>query len=397
MMERALLENGIGGISMEIKTCVVKWHTKTYGADFKYEEFATMWKTSMFDPDYWASLFQQAGAKYVVLTSKHHEGFCNWRSAQSWNWNSVDTGPHQDNVALVTNAVRKAGLRMGLYHSLFEWFNPIYLADKANNGTTTVYTDTILQPQLRDIVNSYQPEIVWADGGWDFPDDYWKSKEFLAWLYNDSPVKDTVVVNDRWGAGDSCKHGGYYTCADRFHPGTLQPHKWENCMTIDTASWGYRRNAKISDMLSSSQLIGDLISTVACGGNLLLNVGPTSEGMIVPAFAERLLAIGAWLNVNGPSIYGTTPWRSQNDTAANVWYTQNGTIVYAIATAWPKDNQLILTQPIPSSSTQATMLGFGPLSVSTNEYKSITIQFPDVPLTQLPSEVAWAIELVNVS
>jgi len=229
----------------------------------------------MFDPDEWAGLFKAAGAKYVVLTSKHHEGFCNWPSAQSWNWNSQDCGPHQDNVGLVTNAVRKAGLKMGLYHSLFEWFNPLYLQDKAN-GSTNVYVKTILQPQLYDIVNTYKPEILWADGDWEKPDTYWESKEFLAWLYNDSPVKDTVCVNDRWGAGDSCKHGGYYTCADRYNPGHLVNHKWENCFTLDKGSWGFRRNANISQYISFQEVLYTFVSTISCGGNVLLNVGPTS-------------------------------------------------------------------------------------------------------------------------
>jgi alpha-L-fucosidase len=355
-----------------------------------------MWKTSMFDPDAWAALFKQSGAKYVVLTSKHHEGFTNWRSAQSWNWNSVDNGPHQDNVALVTNAVRKVGLHMGLYHSLFEWFNPLYLQDKANNGNTTVYVDTILHPQLHDIINTFQPEVLWSDGDWEMDDTYWGSKEFLAWLYNDSPVRDTVVTNDRWGSGDPCTHGGYYTCEDRYNPGKLQNHKWENCLTIDSQSWGYRRNADINDMLTIDQLISELASTVACGGNMLLNVGPTAEGMIIPVFAERLLQIGAWLEVNGDSIYSTVPWRAQNDTAANVWYTLKGSTVYAIVLSWPTNNAVVLTQPIPSSKTTVTMLGYGNLKFQSNSYGSITVQLPTVPISALPNPHAWVLQLNNV-
>jgi alpha-L-fucosidase len=376
--------------------CLVDWHTKTYGKNFKYEDFAPMWKTSMFNPDQWAQIFKKSGAKYVVLTSKHHEGFCNWPSAQSWNWNSVTAGPGQDNVALVSNAVRKAGLKMGLYHSLFEWFNPLYLADKQNQGNTTVYVDTILHPQLKDIVENYRPEVIWSDGDWEMSDTYWGSREFLAWLYNDSPVKDTVVVNDRWGAGDACVHGGYYTCDDRFNPGTLQKHKWENCLTIDAHSWGYRRNANFSDMLTIDELLYQLASTVACGGNMLLNVGPTAEGMLIPVFVERLLQIGAWLDVNGDSIYSTVPWRSQNDTAANVWYTQKGTTVYAILLSWPANNQVVLTQPITTSSTSVSMLGFGPLKWMSGPKGTLLVTLPSVPISQLPNPHAWVLQLNNV-
>jgi len=357
--------------------CLVEWHNKTYGPNFQYEDFASMWKTSMFDPDAWAQLFAQSGAKYIVLTSKHHEGFCNWPSAQSWNWNSMDVGPHQDNVALVTNAVRKAGLKMGLYHSLFEWFNPLYLADRANGGKTTIYVNNTLMPQLMDIVNSYQPEIIWADGDWEMSSDYWNSREFLAWLYNESPVADSVVVNDRWGSDAECLHGGYYTCNDRYNPGKLIKHKWENCLTIDEHSWGYRKNADIADMLTIQDLLATLASTVSCGGNMLLNVGPTAEGMIIPVFAERLLQIGQWLEVNGDSIYSTIPWRAQNDTAANVWYTQNrdGT-VYAILLSWPNNNRVLLTEPNTTSQTGVYMLGYNnnqPLKWTGNGASGMTI------------------------
>jgi len=128
-------------------------------------------------------------------------------------------------------------LHMGLYHSLFEWYHPLYLQDKANNWNTTDFVDQVTMPELYEIVNNYKPEVIFSDGDWEAPDSYWKSKDFLAWLYNESPVKDVIAVNDRWGAGDSCNHGGYYSCDDRYNPGTLQVHKWENCMTIDQHSW----------------------------------------------------------------------------------------------------------------------------------------------------------------
>jgi len=381
----------------EKSPCLTEWHQNTFGKDFKYEDFPLMWKTSMFDPDAWAQLFKDSGARYVVLTSKHHEGFCNWPSSVAWNWNSVDVGPHQDNVGLVTEAVRKAGLHMGLYHSLFEWFNPLYLADKANGGNTSIYVNTTLWPQLMDIVNTYKPEVIWSDGDWEQPDTYWRSKEFLAWLYNDSPVRDTVVTNDRWGANDACTHGGYYTCQDRFNPGKLQNHKWENCLTIDSESWGYRKNANIEDMLTADQLISELASTVACGGNMLLNVGPTSEGMIIPVFQERLLQIGAWLQINGDSIYSTTPWRAQNDTLANVWYTAKKGVIYAIALSWPQNNQLVLTQPKPTSKTTVNFLGYGSLKYVANSFGSMTIVLPSLNLDQLPNPHGWSFALTNVN
>jgi len=384
------LENGV--------QCIVDFHNKTYGPDFKYADFARSFKPALFDPDEWASLFAAAGAKYVVLTSKHHEGYCNWPSAQSWNWNSVDVGPHQDNVDLVTQAVRKVGLRMGLYHSLFEWFNPLYLADKQTGGKTTIYPDQILQPQLYDIVNRYKPEVVWADGDWDMSDTYWKSKEFLAWLYNDSPVKDSVVVNDRWGSGDTCKHGGYWTCSDGYNPGHLVVHKWENCLTMDMKSWGYARNSNFSDYRPTDELLFQLVSTVSCGGNLLLNVGPTSDGRIDPIFQDRLLKLGAFLKVNGEAIYMSTPWRVQNDTiAGTVWYTARTDLgaVYATLLEWPTNGKQVLYAPIASKDTTVTLMGVpGRLNFTTSP--ALTVTMPTLTPSQYPNPYAWVLKLTNV-
>lgn len=119
----------------------------------------------------------------------------------------------------------------------------------------------------------YEPEIIWSDGDDSAPDAYWDAPtNFLAWLANESPVKDSVLWNDRWGKGDMCTHGQYYTCADRFLPSTLQGRKWENAFTIDKKSWGYRRNGGYTDYLSTAEVVHNVIATVALGGNALINV-----------------------------------------------------------------------------------------------------------------------------
>jgi alpha-L-fucosidase len=380
--------------------CLVDWHTKTYGPNFKYQDFANSFTADLFDPNEWASLFAKSGAKYVVLTSKHHEGFCNWPSAQSWNWNSATIGPHSDNVGRLTQAVRsQTDLHMGLYHSLFEWFHPLYLQDKANGGKTQYYVDQILLPQLHDIVNTYKPEVIWSDGDWEMPDSYWKSKEFLAWLYNDSPVKDTIVVNDRWGSNDACHHGGFWTCSDHYNPGHLVPHKWENAFTIDTRSWGYARNSNISDYRTIEDLLYQLASTVSCGGNVLLNVGPTADGRINPVFQERLLQMGEWLKTNGEAIYKTKPWRVQNDTATgDIWYTlrPDTGAVYAILLTWPKDGIVSLQSPVATPKTTVQLLGF-PANLPFNTTRgAMNVLLPHLTPSQYPSRYAWVLRLLNV-
>lgn len=157
-------------------------------------------------------------------------------------------------------------------------------------------------------------------------------------------VQDEVVTNDRWGKGCYCKHGGYYNCKDRYTPGELPDHKWEKCQSIDTRSWGYRRDMKLSEVmdlpaiikvkgrhLSSHYVVNylviltslfpqDLVYVVAMGGNYLLNVGPMADGMIAPVFEERLRGLGAWLGINGEAIYASKPWRVQTENSTvTVW------------------------------------------------------------------------------
>lgn len=160
--------------------------------------------------------------RYVIITSKHHDGFALFPSKRSFSWNSYDVGPKQDLVGQLSVAIRKNGLKFGVYHSLYEWFNPIYNEDKKNNFTTSYYVPTKLWPDLKQLIDNYKPSVLWSDGDWEAYDTYWKSTEFLAWLYNESPVRDEIVVNDRWGKGISCHHGDFYNCEDRYNPGKFK-------------------------------------------------------------------------------------------------------------------------------------------------------------------------------
>ncbi|XP_020293551.1 alpha-L-fucosidase [Pseudomyrmex gracilis] len=326
-----------------------------YPPNFTYQEFGRDFTAEFFNASQWAELFQASGAKYIVLTSKHHEGYTLWPSKYSFSWNSMDVGPHKDLVGELAQAIRsKTNIKFGLYHSMYEWYNPLYLTDKRNNFSSNIFVTQKIIPELHELIETYKPEVVWSDGDWEATDTYWKSKEFLAWLYNESPVKDTVVVNDRWGSNMPCHHGGFYTCTDRFNPGVLLSHKWENCMTIDGKSWGFRRNAVLSEYFTLAELVKELVTTVSCGGNILMNVGPTKDGIITPIFEERLRGMGAWLSVNGEAIYDSKPWKTQNDTlTGTVWYTQSKDEkqLYASILEWPDDNILVLgSLKIPTKS-----------------------------------------------
>nr|KAG5697078.1 hypothetical protein BaRGS_001994 [Batillaria attramentaria] len=195
---------------------VISFMQANYRPDFTYADFAKDFTAEFFIADQWADIFNASGARYIVFVSKHHEGYTNWPSKYSFNWNSMDVGPNRDIVGELASALRsKTNLHFGLYHSLFEWFNPLFLQDKANNFSTQDFVNSKTLPELYELVNTYKPDVVWSDGDWDAKDTYWKSRDFLAWLYNSSPVKDTVVTNDRWGNGVMCHHGGFLTCSDR--------------------------------------------------------------------------------------------------------------------------------------------------------------------------------------
>jgi alpha-L-fucosidase len=317
------------------------FHLKTYGPNFKYQDFAPMFKAELFDPDKWAELFKESGARYVVLTSKHHEGFTLWPSAQSWNWNSIDVGPHRDLCGDLTTAVKSKGLHMGFYYSLYEWFNPIY------RSNPTAYVDEHMIPQMKDLVTRYTPDILWTDGEWDKPSKEWKSEEFLGWLYNESPVKQNIVVNDRWGSETRSKHGGIYTTeyglvGDKEGIENTVPHPWEECRGIGT-SFGFNRTEGLSDYSTAEQLIKLLVSTVSTGGNLLLDIGPDADGTIPVIMQQRLLEIGKWLKTNGDAIYGTRAYiRTKKDESINpetnktIFFTQKDKNIFVICLNWPK-------------------------------------------------------------
>lgn len=369
-----------------------EFHKKVYGQDFKYQDFVKDFRAELFDANEWANIFEKSGAKYIVLTSKHHEGFTLWPSAQSWNWNAVDVGPHRDLAGDLTEAVKSKGMRMGFYYSLYEWFNPLYHADVSR------YVDHHMIPQMKDLVNRYKPDIMWGDGEWDHPSETWKSTEFLAWLYNESPVKQDVVVNDRWGKETRSKHGGFYTTEyDLIHNenslGKKIDHPWEECRGIG-GSFGYNRDENLADYSSSKDVIHILIDKVARGGNLLLNVGPTADGRIPVIMQQRLADIGAWLNVNGEAIFKTRKWEKAPPVAKNttLYFTTQGKNLYAICTKMPDGPITIKGISKPG---RVSMLGFdGKVS-----YKAVGNDLNITPPTFRPGESpcdhAWVFKIEN--
>lgn len=283
------------------------FHDKNFGADFLYPQFEKSFKAELYDPKQWADVFKQSGARYVVLTSKHHEGYCLWNSAEAdrtWQrpWNAVTGTPKRDLLGDLTNAVRDAGLKMGYYYSLYEWFNPLWLQDKKR------YVSEHMHPQFKDLVTRYKPSVIFSDGEWDLSDTAWRSEELLAWLYNESPVAKDVVVNDRWGKNTRGKNTGSTYTTSEYGSGMNADIIWEESRGIGH-SYGYNRNEQLKDYKTGRELILFLIDIVSRGGNLLLDIGPTADGRIPVIMQQRLIEIGDWLKINGEAIYETTAWK----------------------------------------------------------------------------------------
>lgn len=338
------------------------WHAKTYGAEFGYRDFLPYFRAELFNPDEWANLFKKSGARYVVLTSKHCEGFCLWPSEETYSrgWNAGDAGPERDLLGDLTTSVRDKGMKMGYYYSFLEyWSSPkVSWSNGRAVKTSTYVPDSVfnkwsipedsfinrLHFHVKELITNYEPDILWTDAEWDYTEDQLRSKELLAWIYNNAPNRETIAVNDRWAHGTRGQHGGFFTSEYGSGTGDSEPDRyWEECMGIGY-SFGYNRAEQLEDYRSSDELIETLVRTVTSGGNLLLNVGPRADGTIPLIMQQRLLEIGSWLEKNGEAIYASRTWmpplpmRAINPRAGDqVLFTQKGDDLYVFLLDWKID------------------------------------------------------------
>jgi alpha-L-fucosidase len=394
-----------------------------------YYQLADQFTASLFNADKWAQLIENSGARYTVLTSKHHDGFCLWPSAEAnrtWGfaWNAVERGPHRDLVGELTTALRKTDVHPGLYYSLYEWYNPLWKVDKAR------YASQHMVPQLNDLILRYQPDVLWTDGDWDATAEEWQSKPFLAWLYNESPVRDRIVTNDRWGSGIRFNHGGIYT--PEYQPDMdFEDHDWEESRGMGY-SYGYNRAEDAWDYNSSQTLILHLIDKVSRGGNFLLDIGPDAYGQIPPIMQERLQDIGQWMALNGEAIYNTRRWRQASQWSSGKrdykgelvdgWKTAGDALLkqtldpdpgfavkevffthspktralYAILPQYPADKKVVLRNLTLPVSTEVMLLATkDKLKWENTSGNTVTITLPEYNPTKMKSPEAFVIRIAN--
>lgn len=279
---------------------------ENYGPDFQYRDFAPLFKAELFNPAEWADLFRRAGARYVVLVSKHHDGYALWPSRYSPGWNSVDVGPGRDLVGAVTEAVREAGLRMGLYYSLAEWSHPLHRWYTDSPDSIGRYVTEYMIPQFQEVVSRYRPTVLFSDGDWLNTAEQWHARELIGWYFD--TVGPDAVVNDRWGAGSDI---GFRT--PEYSAGIhLTDRPWAEVRGLGR-SFGLNRNEKLDAYLSPGELVRAFARAVAAGGGMILNVGPGADGQIPLLQQERLVQLGEWLRVNGEAIYGSRRWNRSGE------------------------------------------------------------------------------------
>ena len=278
-----------------------------------------------------------------------------------------------------------------------------------------------MMPQFKDVVTRYAPSIIFSDGEWDMPDKDWRSPELLAWLFNESPCKEDVVINDRWGKGIRHKHGGYYTTeygaglADSGHP-------WEECRGIGF-SFGYNRNEPLSNYRGVQELVLMLVDLVSRGGNLLLDIGPAGDGRIPEIMQSRLVEMGDWLKVNGEAIYGTETWKKpcqwsqgekrdqefkeyksdyklmesigkpkEGKAVIEAFFTSKPGVLYATTPGWP-GKKLVLRDVSPARNAVVKMLGIDRTLPWRAEGTTMTIDVSQITADMLPCQWAYTFKI----
>lgn len=336
----------------------------------EYQKFSGEFNPTGFNADEWVKIAKDAGMKYIVITAKHHDGFAMWPTKVN-KWNIFDATPwHHDPLQELAVACRKAGIKLGFYYSQAQDWNNGGAAmggkwDPAQEYSMDDYIDETAVPQVKELLKNYGsdvPAVLW----WDTPANM--NTERAKKLYDVvEAIRPGIIMNNRLGGG----YEGDTETPEQHIPAQGYPGRnWETCMTIND-TWGYKRND--NDWKSTETLLHNLCDIASKGGNYLLNVGPTSKGIIPQPEVERLAQIGRWMQVNGEAIYGTgsTPFGTEvgaySDTEKDKsgkpkfitewnWRctTKSGKL-YVIIFNWPSDGELLLPG-LASKVTKAFLL-----------------------------------------
>lgn len=306
----------------------------------EYQEYAKEFNPVKYDPIAWVKLAKEAGMKYIVITSKHHDGFALFDSKVS-KWDIVDASPYgKDLIAPLAEACKKHGIKLGLYYSQAQDWNQGGSArgnnykgkwDPAQEHDMDDYIKTIAVPQVKEILTQYEPAILW----WDTPRgmNNERAEQFLPLL----KLAPGIIHNNRLGG----KYKGDISTPEQHIPGTGLPGDWESCMTMNN-TWGYK--SYDNKWKSTKTLVQNLVDIASKGGNYLLNVGPTAEGLIPEPSIERLKNIGVWMDKNSESIYGTSASPCNTPAWGRITTLTKGknTTLYLNVFDWPENGEIFI-------------------------------------------------------
>jgi alpha-L-fucosidase len=362
-------------------------HVATYGpqTQFGYKDLIPKFTAEHFDPNTWAKLFHDAGARYVVPVAEHHDGFPMYESNLT-DWCAGKMGPKRDVLGELAKAVRAEGMHLGAssHRAEHDWFfdggrhfasdvnDPKYAAFygpaqlrqlEGENGDELIhdftyvsdaYTDDWLA-RIAEIVERYHPDLVYFDWWVGQPDFRSRLERFATYYYNHAAAQHQPVV--LFYKLNDMADGSATLDMERGGLGDIRPQPWQTDTSLSNGSWGYIEHDTYK---SPEVVIHQLADVVSKNGNLLMNVGPRPDGTIPEGAAKTLLAVGTWLKVNGDAIYGTRPWRqfgegptkfeagsfhdteSKPYTAEDYRFTTKDGALYAIELGWPKDGEAII-------------------------------------------------------
>ncbi len=345
----------------------------------EYAALADRFAPTHYDAAAWARTAREAGMRYMVLTARHHDGFCLYDSQVS-DFTSVQRAARRDIIAEYVDACRDAGLKVGLYYSLGDWryrgcWDPIRYPDSSAAMVAQAHT------QLEELMTGYgQIDLLWYDGaGWQdaIPvPELWRSAELNAKVRRWQPG---IVINDNAGIT-----ADYATQENQIVPPADETHPWESCMEMDIISWGNIPHSP--NLRTAEQLVVDLVEVAAGAGNLLLNTGPQADGRLRPEEEARILRAGAWLRRNGAALYGSRrsplqaggPMGSANRHARWIG-TEDPRVHYLAALCWMGTE--FMTVRVDGEVTGVSLLATGePVEWTRGPYGRLTFTgLPDVP------------------
>ncbi len=373
----------------------------------EYEQYSSRFNPQKYDAGEWVDIAKNAGMKYIIITSKHHDGFCLWDS-EITGYDVMDHAPiGRDLLAELKAACDEQGIVLGFYHSIMDWHHPdaqaphypTYNTGEKKNPNFDLYYEEYLKPQVGELVEKYDPAVMWFDGEWIPEYTHEQGLEMYNFVRG---LKPEVIINNRVDKGrrgmqgmneEGMDYAGDFGTPEQEILEGTSAFDWESCMTMND-TWGFK--SWDHNWKSSEALIHNLVDIAAKGGNYLLNVGPTAEGLIPEPSIDRLKEMGEWISVNGEVIYGSGSLKDYKEGVSTYYVTsKDGSEVFVVVTSWP-GTELTFSKVSPADGTQIFMLGYEqPMEWTKNEDGIIKVELPDElqEPDNRPCDYAWTFRI----